>query len=295
MNTRHRYVLFPFIFITIFITNSWGQQVNPFTATQKAPTESKQSSQPQKAVESGTLQTLSSMQKQLNAALSDTMKQLKDHPSAPVMALTMLIAFGYGFIHALGPGHRKTILAALFASGRYRKRDALGAGMSFAFLHASSAVAIVGFLYFLSSGPISAGMDKIGLALEKGSFLLLVGIGLWIMISAIRALMAKEDKPAKKGVTVITIIGSGLIPCPGAALILSFALVYDIVPYGIVAVFCMSVGMGTALSIIAVAAKSIGASLIKLGERSKRTDRIHSALEFAGGVVITTFALFMLT
>ncbi len=271
-------------------------QSNPFTSkTESSPAPTAGSAGPAGA--------LVRMQRQLHEALSSAMMTLKNNRKTSTLVISMAMAFGYGFLHALGPGHRKTVLASLFAGRAYRKRDALYIGMGFAFLHAGSAVVLVFLIYVISTGPLSTGMEEAGIILENGSFIALALIGAYMCISAALEIAGSGSssgsgrhtgKHSGKGVTIAAVIGAGLIPCPGAALVLSFSLVYRVVFYGIIAVFSMSLGMGAALTLIALTAGGAGSLLRKLGSSAESTELISHIMEIAGGAVITLFALGML-
>lgn len=251
--------------------------------------------------------TILQWQRKLHGALSESLGALNEHPD-PWLFITLLAgAFLYGMVHSLGPGHRKTVLVGLFSGGRYSTVDALAAGMGFALLHGGSAVVLLLGLYAFMTGPLSRGMEQTGAFIEKGSFIILALVGLWMIISAVREIMEQrgdrgtegKDKLAKKSYAIPMVIAAGLVPCPGAALILSFSLVYRILGFGIAAVLAMSLGMGTALFLIAAATGKIGQMLARLGsasggaKRAERAERISQLLTLAGGVLITLFAISM--
>jgi nickel/cobalt transporter (NicO) family protein len=285
----------------------WAQS-NPFTSPAPAPADAPAASPAESASE--TVRELSSpagtglvtrWQRFLHSRLSDSMMQLRGRTSPAKVMISMLVAFAYGFIHAMGPGHRKTVLAGLFASRKYRRIDALYAGIGFGILHGGSAIVIVFLLYAISTGPLSLGMERTGALLERGSWFALLLIGCWILFSAAYELFSHtshkdEAKPQQKNrhLAVAAVIGSGVVPCPGAALVLSFSLVYQVVAYGILAVAAMSLGMGTALTLVALTAGGAGFLIRRLGTLAKRMELISHLLELAGGIIISLFALLMI-
>lgn len=274
-----------------------AQNSNPFTSTgdTKSPQSQKTEQAETPTSSSPLLSRLITLQKRFHSRLSDAMGELQNDASTKRLLITVAAAFIYGFLHALGPGHRKTVLAGLFASRKLRKRDALYSGMGFALLHGGSAVVLVYLIFSISRGPLSVGMEKSTRVLEKGSFIALAIIGAWMMVSAIIDLIRHTEEEKKEGkMALAAIIGAGLIPCPGAALVLSFALAYQIHLYGILAVAAMSLGMGTALSIIALGAESAGKLLRSLGKGAKHRVDYGHILEAAGGAVIVLFSLLML-
>jgi nickel/cobalt transporter (NicO) family protein len=306
---KHQALLLLLLFMMIPAVSSYGQ--NPFTSSSNSGSgESGESAveeeertdtyrvnkKPLFPVLSNLSTRLRLLQRRFHRALSETMTELKNDPSPKLLISLLAAAFMYGFVHALGPGHRKTVLAGLFAGGRYRSRDAFIAGMGFALLHGGSAVILLLMIYAFIAGPLSSGMEATGAILEKGSFFILALVGLWMIISALREIVGKRNKskPEKKGSYAIpVVIAAGLVPCPGAALILSFAIAYQVIPLGIVAVSAMSIGMGSALFLIAAATGKAGRLIAEMGSSTGKEEKIGQGLELAGGIVITLFALSM--
>jgi nickel/cobalt exporter len=61
-------------------------------------------------------------------------------PSAMVLAL--LLAFSFGVVHALLPGHGKTLTAAFLVGSEARARSAVAAGLAVSFMHTVSVLAL---------------------------------------------------------------------------------------------------------------------------------------------------------
>ena len=63
--------------------------------------------------------------------------------SAPLpIAAALLAALGFGALHAVGPGHGKTVMAAYLVSTRGRRRDALYLGGIVSLMHTASVLAL---------------------------------------------------------------------------------------------------------------------------------------------------------
>src|SRR5207248_1697876 len=59
-----------------------------------------------------------------------------------VLAVSLLLAFAFGALHALGPGHGKTITAAYLVGHEARVRPAVVAGVAVSFMHTFSVLAL---------------------------------------------------------------------------------------------------------------------------------------------------------
>jgi len=89
---------------------------------------------------------------------------------------------------------------------------------------------------------------------------------------------------------------SGLIPCPGATLILIFAASLGLYLQGILAVVAMSLGMGITISLAAYLAYFGQEALFRrLQNNKKAVGRLSDILEIVGLVMVLFFCLFFLT
>jgi len=73
-------------------------------------------------------------------AMADLFSDLKEEKSPAVLAGLPGAGFLYGILHALDPGHRKTVMFSLFAARKARWYEPLAAGFLSALLHGMSAV-----------------------------------------------------------------------------------------------------------------------------------------------------------
>lgn len=116
----------------------------------------------------------SSFYRTLTAALG----ALRDNGGA--LWLLALVSFGYGVFHAAGPGHGKAVITAwLLASGETLRR---GVVISFiaALVQGAVAIALVGIAAGVI-GVTAMTMTGATAALEVGSYILIVLVGLWLL------------------------------------------------------------------------------------------------------------------
>lgn len=103
------------------------------------------------------------------------------------MLIGFFVAFGLGALHALSPGHGKTIVAAYLVGSRGTLRHALFLGSMVTFTHTVSVFLLgLGVLFFQRY----AVPDKIIPVLGSVSGLSIVGIGLWLLYQRSKALIA---------------------------------------------------------------------------------------------------------
>ena len=108
-----------FILISLFfIFNSLKAQDNPFLS--KGKTVSKREENLKTLRHPRFTQTIigkiALIQRSLNKHLAELTKRIKETKSAKMLFLIILITFIYGAVHALGPGHGKTLTFSYFLS-----------------------------------------------------------------------------------------------------------------------------------------------------------------------------------
>jgi ABC-type nickel/cobalt efflux system permease component RcnA len=103
----------------------------------------------------------------------------------PLVALvSMLAAFGFGALHALGPGHGKTIMAAYLVGSGARLRHSVGVGAAVSLMHTASVLAI-GIVALFAAGLFPAERIYPWLGLLAG--VVVLGLGGALLANRIRA------------------------------------------------------------------------------------------------------------
>jgi len=110
--------------------------------------------------------------------LGQLLRGAQDWQPATVLALLGL-SFGYGVCHAAGPGHGKLVLGTYLATHPSRLGQAIRLSVGAALLQALVAIGLIGLGGWLLD--LSARQAQgVGVGLEKGSYLLVMGLGGWI-------------------------------------------------------------------------------------------------------------------
>jgi nickel/cobalt transporter (NicO) family protein len=115
-------------------------------------------------------------------------------------ALTLaFIAFGYGVLHAAGPGHGKAVISAwLLATESELRRGVLIAFMA-SIIQALTAIVVVSALLYLVASA-AAGVRDVGSVLESTSFAMIGFVGLYLIWTALRPhVHAHAPAPAVAG------------------------------------------------------------------------------------------------
>lgn len=105
--------------------------------------------------------------------------------SASIILLSLLAAFGFGALHALGPGHGKTVVAAYLVGSRGTVRHAVALGATVTATHTST-VYLMGFITLSASAFIVPETLYLYLGVASGLLVLLMGAAL--LTSRLRSL-----------------------------------------------------------------------------------------------------------
>ena len=162
------------------------------------------------------------------------------------MALAAVLPAGvlFGAVHALTPGHGKSILASYLLGSRLATLRAAAVAAVLALTHVGSAV----LLALVAAPLITRTLGGVGRApaLELTSRSLLVAIGLWLVLRAWRG----RGHPHGEGLFVGFI--AGLVPCPLTLFAMFFALSRGVPEAGLVFAVAMMLGVLTTLAVVAL-------------------------------------------
>jgi len=246
---------------------------------------------------------LSVWQKKLRGQLTHVSRDIRENPWGRSFLLFLMLSFVYGVIHALGPGHGKSIVFSYFLSRPGRYIHGVLMGNVITFVHVFSAVVIVlGFYLALKTVGLSSFEDARGI-LEKISYALLMVLGLFLVLYKVRELKKgtvtnfQEHKTAEADFRQLTLVAlaTGLVPCPGAALILLFTITLDILIPGLIAMVCIALGMGVTTTLFALFSIASRNTIFRVTVKKQRIFAFSSAaLSLLGACAITVIGSLLL-
>jgi len=300
-------VLFlPILGLLLFTAPSGELGANPFLnqPSQGAETATPEDVPPQGVVSPETnrpgfrpLAWLLPLQRRLQSTLSSLVRSIQEDGSFWSWSLLLLTAFAYGVLHAAGPGHGKTVMTAWMLSGPWKIRHALVAGNLTALFHASSALLVVVLPYYVISGVFRTNHQILTRIIEGVSAFMIMILGLYLLISLIREIFFhhhhQHGRP--QGGPVALAFVSGIVPCPGAALILIFGISLGALVPAILAVAAMGLGMGLTISATGVLVYGLKNRAQRVaqghGETKVLWTRLAQLVRFLGSLVILFMGL----
>ena len=217
--------------------------------------------------------------------------------SLPVILLSLALAMGLGALHAISPGHGKTIMAAYLVGTRGTLAQALVLGLTVTITHTAGVLALGLITLFASRYVLPENLYP-WLSLSSG--LLIIAMGILLAISRGRELKHQRDHHHAQAhdhahfsalrhgdsITLTRLIAlglaGGLVPSASALILLLSAISLQRIPFGIVLIVAFGLGM-------AIVLVGIGMLLVRARhflERGRAPARIMNLLPVLSAIVV---------
>lgn len=237
---------------------------------------------------------LQSIQVWSSAMFGRTMTRIQDQRSLSALGIGSLLAFAYGVLHTLGPGHGKAVIVSYFVGQGGSLRRGLTMGVRVALFHVLSAVIIAvatDLIVRQALGSAPASYTVVRLV----SYGAIAAIGFWMLQQVMDrqpetqlatanagsaslspslgdAVLSGDQTPQlsqqlqHQSQGICSCIGCGdakggwlslaigAVPCSGALLVLLYGLANNLLWASLLMVLAISLGMAITLSAIGVAA-----------------------------------------
>lgn len=188
-----------------------------------------------------------------------------------------------------------------------------------AVVHVIAAIVIVWLADFVLKAGFGIGLADIP-GVRAGSFLIIAAIGLYMFYQALRAALGYVDVSevghghshshghshghghghsqehggqinASKAESGLMAFAAGVVPCPGAVLIMLYAVANDMIYPGFILVAAMSVGIGLTICILgvgAIVARSMAMRIVAgAGGGARGVAVARHVMNFGGATVVT--------
>lgn len=227
-----------------------------------------------------------------------------------VVALSILLAMFWGAVHALSPGHGKTVVAAYLVGARGTARHAAFLGLTVTATHTAGVFALGLVTLYLSRYILP---ETLYPWLSVASGVLVVAIGATLFVQRLRGSghhhhhhghdhghhhhgehdhdhdhghshmpPGADGMPVTWRALLALGVSGGLIPCPSALVLLLGAISLDRLGFGMVLVTAFSVGLAVVLT-------AIGLLLVyarRLFERASLSPRVPRLLPALSALVV---------
>ena len=256
---------------------------------------------------------LLTFQREANRLIARHMKAIRDGQTSVPLLIGMALAFTYGVVHALGPGHGKLVVASYFLAREARIGRGLLMGLQIAVCHVLSAMVAVALADLLLRQAFGGVMAEVA-GVRLVSYGLIALIGMLMLGQAVRRSRRRRagldaagccshaqapapgrhhhdhaaggtGETAQQGALAI---GVGLVPCTGSVLILLYAMANDILYAGMMLVMAIAAGMAITmggLGLLSVVARRVIATRLEAGPAGE--GRFAAVMDYAGALAIT--------
>jgi ABC-type nickel/cobalt efflux system permease component RcnA len=235
------------------------------------------------------MQTLISIQQWLYQSMGKSLGEVAGGNMRGV-AFAMLAATLFGALHALMPGHGKTVLVSYHLGRESRALESFANGAILAVTHVGLAVLLVLAGFAVVSKMFAYGGRTPQFEAASGALILLIGsFLLW------RSLRGEHDVSSKQNGRTLAFV-TGMIPCPLTTFIMSYALARGVLGAGLLVTAAMTAGMIAAIGGVALAASLARSRFMTLLSRTEGArHRLGRALEIGGSLAVIGFGLLVLS
>ena len=256
-------------------------------------------------------------QRRANAEIATHMNAIQRGDDLGAFFFGLAIAFAYGIVHAFGPGHGKFIVVSYFLGRNARVMRGVVMAVQVAVVHVIAAVLIVWLADTVLRAGFGIGLSEVP-GVRAASFLIIVGIGVYMLYRAVRSSrtaaadgghdhdsghshahgQAHDRDPAHThGGRLeggLLALAAGMVPCPGAVLIMLYAVANDMIYPGFLLVAAMSIGIGSSicgLGVGAILARQVAMQLVERSGGSRGATVLRNTLNYAGATFVTLVGL----
>ena len=263
-------------------------------------------------------------QRRANAEVAFHMNAIERGENLGAFLLALAVAFAYGAVHALGPGHGKFVVVSYFLGREARVMRGVVMAVQIAIVHVIAAVVIVWLADLVLRGGFGLGLSDVP-GVRAASFLIIVGIGVYMLYQAVRASLKARSGGAhghehghhhghdhahghdhhhghhhhhghshgSRAEGGVLALAAGMVPCPGAVLIMLYAVANDMIYPGSLLVAAMSLGIGSSICVLGVGAILARQAAMRVMERSGGggANTLRHGMNYAGAALVTLVGL----
>lgn len=256
-------------------------------------------------------------QRGLQEAMAGSLRAIRAGEAGAIAGL-LALCFGYGFVHAAGPGHGKFLIGSYGVARRVGFLPLAGIAIAASLAQAGVAVGLVllafGILGWTRAEVLGAGEGGIVVA----GHLLVLGIGLWLVWRGLRSFVPRQHRahhhhhhhhqgeacdcghshgPTPVEIervtgwrdTLLLVGGVAIRPCSGALLLLVLTVQMGLTAAGIAGAFAM--GLGVSFVTVLVAALAVWGREGAFAAWPNVPRWLSPALQVIVGVLVASVAL----
>ncbi|MEA2049236.1 MAG: hypothetical protein U9O56_00665, partial [Campylobacterota bacterium] len=214
----------------------------------------------------------------------------------------LIFSFLYGVLHAIGPGHGKSLVSAYFLSEDKSYIKAFNISLLIGVVHTFSAFLLTMVIYYILNTIFANYFTDIEYIATKVSAIVIIIIALYLIFKKIDI----KKKPAAKftihnpnthscscsgcktdSTDIGVILAAGIVPCPGTVTIFIFTFGLGIYFVGFLSAIFMSLGMSLIIFVMAYLS-------IKIQKKAQKSSKLIKLFEYGSLVFILFLGILLL-
>lgn len=234
------------------------------------------------------MQEMIALQRWLYESMASGLGDVAEGSSWAVLA-AMAAAIVFGVLHALMPGHGKTVLFSYHLGQKGSLLSSIANGAILALTHVGIAVLLVLAGFSVISKAFAAGGRTP--QFETASGVLIAAIGAFLLWRATPYHAHAQDMRNGRALAFVT----GLVPCPLTTFIMSYALARGLLGAGLAVTAAMATGMVVTIAAVAVIATLSRENLLTFFARTEGVRTwLGRILETGGALLVLIFGAWVI-
>ena len=237
------------------------------------------------------IESLSKILQNFTKNIKELLNDIDKSSSPQAYIWLLLFSFGYGIIHAIGPGHGKSLISSYFLSQNSSHLKALSMSGLIGVVHTFSAFLLTFVIYYSVSRFLGNYFNDIETITTKISAIIIIFIAIFLIykkISKSRHQSSCACSGCKTHSTDIgVILAAGIVPCAGTVTIFIYTMSLNLYFIGFLSAIFMSLGMSLIIYITALLS-------IKIRDKASSNTTVLKLFEYGSLVFILSLGVILL-
>ena len=237
------------------------------------------------------IESLSKILKKFTKNIKELLDDIDKSNSLQSYIWLLLFSFGYGIIHAIGPGHGKSLISSYFLGEKSSRLKALSMAGLIGVVHTFSAFILTFVIYYSVSTFLGNYFNDAEAIATKISAVIIILIALFLIYKKIlkhKHQSSCECSGCKTHSTDIgVVLAAGIVPCAGTVTIFIYTMSLNLYFIGFLSAVFMSLGMSLIIYITALLS-------IKIRDKASSNTTLLKLFEYGSLVFILSLGVILL-